>query len=380
MRFLFFATSNFKPESGGVAELGHQLAASLIEKGHEVTVIAGKLSPGELDVNYPYRVVRTGHHQPYKLAEALTAEIKPDALFVLIIASSWKTAYKVSKKYGIPLTLYVHGIEITKKNNIYPIFKVKQFVKTIFLIKSDFIFCNSQFTANLVKGRGVKMNRIRVLNPGILINISHEGGGLSEIAPGKIVFFTMGRLVKRKGVDFTIRAIALLIADYPDILYVIAGEGENAYREELAGLVRSLGLENNVLFLGGIDEQTKQMWYRRQDVFIMPSRELRDGDVEGFGIVFLEAASWSKPVIGGFSGGIPDAVENGKSGLLPESDSVESIAAAMRYFIENPDKRAEMGKYGYSRIKEQFTWSSQTDKFIDFIQIHIKNTISGKDI
>ena len=121
MTFLFFMTSNFKPDTGGIAELGHQLVSALDSAGHDITLIARGPSPEAFDKTVPYRIERSPHRQPGQLADRLIQEKKPDAIFVIVIGSSWLTARRLGRKYGIPVVLYVHGLEVTKKNNIFPL-------------------------------------------------------------------------------------------------------------------------------------------------------------------------------------------------------------------------------------------------------------------
>jgi phosphatidylinositol alpha-1,6-mannosyltransferase len=375
LNFLFFATSNFKPDAGGVAELGHQLARSLTLAGHRVTVLAGPSQADCAEGAPPYAVVRTPQKQPLKTAAGLLRRVKPDALFVLVIGSSWLTARLLGLRFKLPVFLYVHGLEITKKNNVYPVFWIKQFVKGCILRCSSGVLCNSAATKELALQRGARCDHCRVLHPGIDPGIIPEGQSVStgedlraDPAPGKTVFFTMGRLVRRKGIDYTLKALALLVKDYPDVLYVIAGSGLPPFEEELRALTLSLGLGDKVKFLGRIDDEEKNRWYARQDVFIMPSRRLKDGDVEGFGIVFLEAALAGKPSIGGRSGGVADAVADGETGLLVDPDSIRDIAKAMRYFLDNPRERNRMGVAGRTRALKDFSWTGQAKKFVEIIK------------
>ena len=368
MNILFFATSNFKPDSGGIAELGHQLATALCKIGNNVTVIAGGEKDSD-DNHQPYSIVRTSKSQPKSLAQDLAKELHLAAVFVLVIGSSWRTAKWISRKFDIPLVLYIHGLEITKRNNSYPVFAAKQFVKGWILKKSDLVLCNSFNTMLLSIKRGADPKKVRVLNPGIsLRNETRKPVGYRDPAPDKIVFFTMGRLIRRKGVDNTIRALPLIIEEYPNLLYVIAGDGLPEYRQELEKIAASLGVSEYVLFLGRIDEYEKERWYYRHDIFIMPSRRLADGDVEGFGIVFLEAGAWGKPVIGGMSGGVPDAIEDGKSGFLVNPESIEDIAYSMRILLASPEKRVTMGIYGRKRVEKHFSWEHQAERFVNLIQ------------
>lgn len=365
MNIFFFAASNFKPDTGGIAELGHRLATSLSEAGHTVFVFAPPAARAE-DAHEPYRILRCTKQELSRKARAVAADHKPDLLFVLVIGSGWRAARSLARRYDAPLALYVHGLEILKQNNSYPVYRLKQAVKSRILKRSDLVLTNSFHTMLLALRRGADPSKTKVLHPGIEPASLKERPASREEdpAPGQFVFFTMGRLVKRKGIDQVLRAVALLKERYPNILYVAAGSAPDSYKQELNALARELSIEERVRFLGRIDEEEKELWYRRQDAFIMPSRHLKNGDVEGFGIVFLEAGLYGKPVIGGDSGGVPDAVEHEASGLLVDPEDPETIARAMASLMDDSSRAQAMGEYGKQRAVERFNWSAQGEECI----------------
>jgi phosphatidylinositol alpha-1,6-mannosyltransferase len=379
MNILIFATSNFKPDTGGIAELGHQLARSLAVEGHRVSVLAAAAAAEMAeDDREPYRILRTAERQPREAAERLIQDEKPDLLFVLVIGSSWLTARRLGRKYDIPVALYVHGLEILKRNNPYPVYLAKQLVKGIMLRRSSMVMCNSFHTMQLAMRRGAHPEDIRVLHPGVEYapGTDWDTPPTVDPAPGRFVFFTMGRVIRRKGIDQVIRALPLLLEEYPDLLYAVAGSMPEPYAAELKELVEKLSLSEHVRFLGKVSEEEKEQWYRRQDVFIMPSRHLENGDVEGFGIVFLEAGLYGKPVIGGDSGGVPDAVLHGRSGLLADPESPEAVAAAMKRLLEDSALRRRLGENGKQRAMEKFGWRGQARRFVSFCMPGDRRTLA----
>ncbi len=177
---------------------------------------------------------------------------------------------------------------------------------------------------------------------------------------GKKVILTVGRLVERKGVDYVITALQQITKKIPEAVYCIVGTGE--CQSTLESLVEKYGLQKNVMFVGAENDDMVRHWYARCDVFIMPSRELRTRDVEGFGIVFVEAGSFGKPVIGGKSGGILDAVLDGENGYVVSPMDLDMIAQAVVRLLTNPEEAQRFGQEGKQRVKQYFEWQIQAKK------------------
>lgn len=171
--------------------------------------------------------------------------------------------------------------------------------------------------------------------------------------PGETVLLTVGRLQRRKGHDIAIEAIHALRHELPALRYVIVGNGEE--RARLEGLVDRLELRDRVFFAGVVADDELPAYYAACDVFLHPNR-VDDGDFEGFGLVFLEAAAAGKPVIGGDSGGVPEAVERDVTGLLVEGTDVSQVADAIRRLATCSGLRLQMGRAGRARVERFFTW------------------------
>ena len=219
------------------------------------------------------------------------------------------------------------------------------------------VIANSRFTAQLIGGLGVPSNRIRVIYPGVdparfrpdaapyILPDAGRGSGP--------LLLSVGRLQRRKGHDTVIEAIAALRQELPDLRYMIAGDGqERARLEELAG---ARGVANRVTFLGEVDDAQLPGLYAACDIFVMPNRSDAH-DVEGFGIVFLEAAATMRPSIGGRSGGAPEAVLDGQTGLVVSGTDALELGQAIRTLAESPALRSEMGFAGRERVLASFTW------------------------
>ncbi len=176
----------------------------------------------------------------------------------------------------------------------------------------------------------------------------------------KQVIVSIGRLVERKGVDYVIASMKLVKKQLPDARYIIVGDGP--YRGMLEELVQKNDVADIVLFVGRATDADIAAWYARCDVFVMPSRELPSRDVEGFGIVFVEAASFGKPVIGGKSGGVLDAVLDGENGYVVNPMDIDMIQQAIVSILTDPVLAVSFGEEGRRRVKQYFEWSIQAKK------------------
>jgi len=137
--------------------------------------------------------------------------------------------------------------------------------------------------------------------------------------------------------------------------------GDGALRKELEDLVKKLKLSEHVIFVGYIAHEDEDLlkYYTACDVFIMPSREIKEkGDVEGFGIVYLEANACGKPVIGGKSGGVVDAIEDGVTGLLVDPQNINDISKALIKLLINKEYSSELGVTGRKRVEKEFNWKN----------------------
>jgi phosphatidylinositol alpha-1,6-mannosyltransferase len=177
---------------------------------------------------------------------------------------------------------------------------------------------------------------------------------------GKKVILTIARLVQRKGHEQVIRSIAQLKDDL-DIIYIIGGKG--AFSEELMAIAQRLGTEHCVQFVGFIPEQEKVNYYQACDIYVMPSSsDEQMGDVEGFGLTYLEANACGKPVVGSRQGGCPEAVADGISGLLVDPDKQDELTNTLRRLLQDEALYRRMASAGLKRARQDFSWESSCRK------------------
>jgi phosphatidyl-myo-inositol dimannoside synthase len=178
----------------------------------------------------------------------------------------------------------------------------------------------------------------------------------------KRVIISVGRLVHRKGQDRLIQAMPEIVKTIPNAHLVLVGQGP--YREKLESFVRECGVNDHVSFIGRIAYKELPRYFRIGDVFAMPSRSrFRGLEVEGLGIVYLEASACGLPVIAGNSGGAPDAVLEGKTGLVVDGTDVAAIAKACIELLSDPDRSQAMGQAGRKWIEQSWSWDLWAKEF-----------------
>ena len=184
----------------------------------------------------------------------------------------------------------------------------------------------------------------------------------------KKVIVSVGRLVHRKGQDSLISSMPEILRRHPDAHILMVGAGP--YREHLEKLVTDLKLESAITFIGRIQHDELPRYICVGDIFAMPSRSRLAGlEVEGLGIVYLEASACELPVIAGKSGGAPDAVLEGETGITVDGRNPTEIAQAVIYLFDNPAQAVAMGRRGREWIYSTWRWEIWASKFTDLLKV-----------
>jgi len=270
--------------------------------------------------------------------------------------------------FRLPFVVYAHG------NEILGVMKGPAQKPLLTLQRAARVLAVSQFTANLVQNAGVAPERIVIVNPGCethRFRPLHPGTNLRQRLLGSRhrdrVLLTVSALVARKGHDVVIRALAQLRQTIPDVTYLIVGNGP--CRQQLESLAVEAGVRDHVIFAGRVAAHDLPEIYALSDVFVMPSDErIESRTVEGFGLVFLEASACAKPVIGGRSGGIPDAVVDGVTGLLVNPRDPHDVANALKRLLSDSDLATRLGQQGRERVVRDFSWARVADRVQGILQ------------
>jgi phosphatidylinositol alpha-1,6-mannosyltransferase len=168
------------------------------------------------------------------------------------------------------------------------------------------------------------------------------------------VMLTVARLVPHKGQDMGIRALAALTGDFPDLRYIMVGEGHDEQR--LRALARELRVTDKVAFVGAMRDDELPEAYATSTIYIGASRVDEEINVEGFGISFLEAAASGVPSVAGDSGGVRSAVRDGETGIVAPPTDVDAIAGAVRSLLLNPERRKQMGRAARHAVETHYNW------------------------
>ncbi len=259
------------------------------------------------------------------------------------------------KNYG----LIAYGSEVNFLTKGYRL-SFKKLIMRRILRRAEIIFSISGFTKEKLAECGVDPEKIVIIKPGPDAVLKIQGSSEKRKGP---VLLTVGRLVRRKGHHTVISALPKIREVYPDIRYVINGDGPE--RAKLEELCRSSGVSVNVVFTGITDDRETEKLYRDADIFIMPCFQTSDGDVEGLGLVFLEAGRRGLPVIAGDSGGVPDAVEHGVNGLLVEPEKHTATAEAVLKLLSDNDLREKLSEGGV-RKSAGFSYTRTAETILEY--------------
>jgi phosphatidylinositol alpha-1,6-mannosyltransferase len=217
------------------------------------------------------------------------------------------------------------------------------------------LIVNSFFTKSILPNGATELTVIYPAVDPEILNLAMQVPRNEQVR--RILF--VGRLVERKGVDVLLRAFQESLKEIPNVELDIVGDGPEI--ASLRNLSRELLVEDKVLFHGALTGSRLYERYYLSDVVAMPSRSSTT-DVEGFGTVFLEAGLFGKPAVGTKTGGIPEAIIDGETGVLvPEGDH-HALALALNHFLGNEEMRARMGSRAHERVLSDFTLAQAVDK------------------
>lgn len=289
---------------------------------------------------------------------------RPNAICIgELLACGWliRTLHYISK---IVTVVYVHGEEITTEESYDPMHRRAQKV----LLSADRIVVVSRFTQRAVCSllHEVSDEKICLIENGVDSTRFGPGKKRADLVAlygleDAFVFVSVCRLLEKKGIDNAIRAFSVVAAKYPGCRYLIVGTGP--YAEDLRQIAAECGVSDLVSFAGEVSDVDLVDHYRLGDVFVMPNRELANGDTEGFGLVFLEANACGLAVIAGRDGGSRDAVQHGVNGLVVDGQSVSEIAEAMLALHEDRELRNKMSCRALE-VARTADWRGKTEAFL----------------
>jgi len=356
-------TNDFPPRLGGINYLVDQIMRRF--RPGEVTIFASTY-PGarEFDATYPHEVIRLSTTMMLPtpgVRRRLHAELRARRPDIVLFGAIWPLGHMgpgVQRKLGIPYAGLTHGLELTAARIPGLLARIGR--------EARFVTAGSVWTRTRLEKAFRRVGDMPIVASGIdtsvftpavsdaMVRERHALGA----AP---VICCVSRLVARKGQDMLIKALPSIARSVPEVRLLIVGIGPHDHA--LRALAQQTGVSDRVIFAGAASYADLPAYFRAGNVFAMPCRARWFGlDVEALGAVFLQGAAVGRPVIVGRSGGAPEAVRDGETGLLVDPHSVVDIAAACTSLLTNTTRAAEMGAAGARWVHTEWTWEVQAER------------------
>jgi phosphatidylinositol alpha-1,6-mannosyltransferase len=367
-------TENFPPKSGGSGRWFWELYSRLPKEDY--IIVTDTVDNSAIDSQINHTVIRI----PLKSAEWGFKSVTGLGFY-------WRTAIQVRKlikEHGITqihcgrvihegviawlvslftevqFVCYIHGEDIeTAATSREHSLMVKQVCA-----KADMLICNSENSQHIARRLNYDVGNTVVLHPGadcerfIPVPSDDDFKTHMEWAEHSVIL-TVGRLQARKGHDKMIAAMPTILAAHPKTLYCIIGDGDQKPR--LLGLVKELQLADNVIFLNEISDEQMIKCYQQCDIFILPNRTIAN-DIEGFGMVLVEAQACGKVVIAGDSGGTAETMLPEQTGFIIDCTKPDVIASKINHLLSDTALAKSMGARGVEFVNDMFDWKAHAVK------------------
>ncbi len=348
-------TRTFPPELGGMQSLMWGLTNEL-SKNYMIKVFADlHKNYKDFDEKVSFSIERVGGIKllrKYRKAQLINEFIKKNKIQG-VIADHWKSLELVKTNKKKICLIHSKEINHSKGTNLN-----KRVLNVLNNVEK--VIANSNFTKNLAINLGVEEDKIKVINPGIYPAKEIDKKTLNKVesllknkSPRLI---TVSRYDKRKNHEKVIMALRNLKQIYPNIIYICVGYGDE--EDNIKKLVEELDLKEQVMFFKDISNELKNSLIAKSNIFVMPS-VIYKKSVEGFGIVYVEAAQYGIPSIGGIDGGAADAIDQKKTGLICDGKNLDAVYSSINSMLENK-KYLEYGKAAKEN-STKFEW----DKIIE---------------
>ena len=359
-------TRSFPPDIGGMQMLMGGLSESLLNHGPVKVFTYDHPNSDSYDKKSSINIERVKGIKLFKTfrkANLINSFINEKTNIRALIVDHWKSLelVRIENCKNVKIFCLLHSKEI---NHEIGSSLNKRLIKST--KNADFIIANSNFTKQLAIKVGIDSSKISVIFPGIPKPRPIENIKKAEAEKVFKDFFpriiTVARLEKRKGHDKILMLIKNLKTKFPKIKYVSIGLGKE--ESSLLKLSKELNIENEVTFLKNIDSDLKAALISEANLFLMPNR-IEKKSVEGFGIAFIEAASYGVGSIGGKDGGSSDAIKHNKTGIICDGNNLNSIYDSVVDFLTN-ENYVKFGKNA-QEFSEKFHWEKVVKNYLKLI-------------
>lgn len=364
---ILLVTRNLPPLVGGMERLNWHMADEL-SRHADVRIIgpagSAALAPPDVTITeVPLRPLWKFLLRARLLARREARRWKPD----IVLAGSGLTApivLSAARACGAKAVAYVHGLDIAVKHPVY---------RALWLPgvrRMDRVIANSRATAALAQAAGIAPERIGIVHPGVELPARlPDAAAVARFRAdhglgNRPLLLSVGRLSARKGLrEFVTGAMPQIVAACPDVMLLIVGDApaqalhaEAQTPESILDAARSAGISGHVRILGKLSDEALQIAYASADVHVFPVRKL-PGDIEGFGMVAVEAASYGVPTVAYAVGGVTDAVEDGASGRLVRAGDADAFASGVIELLQLPPDHSRVrgvaARFAWPRFGEQ---------------------------
>lgn len=364
----------FTPRVGGMETVARALALGLVARGIDVRVYTTRHFGPEV-TDLPQGTVRRLYPSGQDLWSDLLITLEAllvDAPDVVHLCNAGLAPWVPALRASLPaaVTVHIHGNDLLApwaRHGGNP--SVYRRAQVQGIRQAHSVFAVSRFSAQLAAKAGADKANVEVVENGVDGARFRPGPIDASLAArlgirdGDEVVLTVSRLVPRKGHEPSLRAMAKLLEERPKALYVYSGENPRL-EADLATLAAQLGIADRVRAVGFVDEETLPALFRLARVFLLLSEESAT-DVEGFGVALLEAAASGVPVVATRTGGIPEAVVDGSTGVLVPSGDPQATARAIAHLLAEAELAKHMGERGRQRATSQFSTESRTAQLVD---------------
>ena len=341
----------YPPVVGGIERQNFELFTSLAAVA-KVKIIANRHGKKNLPFFLPLVLVRALINLP-----RYDAILLGDGMLSIV---GWFIKLLSNKK----VVCIVHGLDVTFPSRIYQRLWIDRFMPRI-----DLIIAVSEGTRRECISRGLSAEKIEVVPNGINLRNYICGADKGDLValPGKVidnkrVILTVGRLVKRKGVAWFVASVMPKLPE--EVIYLVVGEG--ADRSAIEHAIRENQLNDRVFLLGYADEEQKKKLYAIADLYIQPNIQVA-GDIEGFGLVILEAGASCTWVIAARLEGLQDAVIDGKNGVLVEAENEDEFVRQINKYLMDDALRNNLGNNARIFVGERFEWHRIAKRYFDIM-------------
>lgn len=361
---------------GGISSVALHVSRELARLGHDVTVVAPRFAGAEaFDRAEPVKVIRfPGYRLGWLRFLPLLAATWPrvretDLILGINVSYGGVIGLWARKRHGKPYVAFGYAYEFLKFRH-HPV--LGGLLRRVYK-KARVVVAISKFTRDNLLTFGAPVEKIEVIHPGAPPIRTHSPEEIARFKQhfaldGSRVILSIGRFVPRKGHTALVRAMPLILKEIPNAVLVLVGKGPHFY--DVVGEAHALAVRESVLFPGILSEEDIAMLYQACEVFALPTGDDGRGQVEGFGLVFVEANAYGKPVVAGRSGGVADAVLDGETGLIVEPDQPEALAEAILSLMREPARAQEMGVNGRRRVGTELNWARFTERLLEAVEAH----------